>query len=84
MKNVFVSHITEEAPIALELKSFIETTFLGTISVFASTDVHDLTPGSRWLDRIEKALKESTLLLIIFSPSSGMRELNMQLKEHRH
>ncbi len=73
MKNVFVSHITEEAPIALELKKFIETSFLGTISVFASTDVHDLTPGSRWLDRIEKALKESTLLLIICSPSSLTR-----------
>jgi len=32
--------------------------------------VHDLTPGDKWLQKIETAIKEANLLLIICSPSS--------------
>jgi TIR domain len=71
--KVFISHITEEGPIALALKGFIEDRFLGQISVFVSSDVRDLTPGSRWLDTITKALKECDVILLICSRSSLTR-----------
>ena len=71
--KIFISHITEEAPITLVLKDFIEEHFLGQISVFVSSDVHELTPGERWLRKIEAALKECELLLVICSPSSLTR-----------
>lgn len=71
--NIFISHITEEAPIALLLKEFIEQQFLGLKTVFASSNVHDLTPGNRWLEKIEDALKESEIMLVICSPSSLTR-----------
>lgn len=71
--RIFISHITEEAPIALLLKEIIERKFLSQISVFASNDVHDLTPGEKWLQKIEAALKEANLMLVICSPSSLTR-----------
>lgn len=71
--NVFISHIKEEAPIALELKKFIEEKFLEEVSVFASSDVHDLTPGERWLAKIDQALRRSQVLLVVCSPSSLSR-----------
>lgn len=71
--NVFISHITEESQVALELKKFIERKFLKQIAVFASSDVHDLTPGERWLTKIDEALRESNVLLVICSPSSLSR-----------
>jgi hypothetical protein len=54
--TVFISHITEEAPIAAVLKKFIEIKFLNQISVFVSSEIHDLPPGVRWFQRIEQAL----------------------------
>lgn len=71
--NVFISHITEESPIAKELKSFIERKFLGHITVFVSSDVSDLTPGHRWLNTIDAALKTCNIMLIICSPASLTR-----------
>lgn len=71
--NIFVSHTTGEAPIALALKDFLERTFPGSVTVFVSSDVHDLTPGEKWLGKIEAALKQSQLVLVICSPSSLTR-----------
>ena len=58
--RVFISHIAEEAPLALTLKNLIESTFSGQLDVFASSDSEDIPPGARWLQRITDALAEST------------------------
>jgi hypothetical protein len=71
--KVFISHITEEAPIAAVLKKFIEAKFLNQLSVFVSSEIHDLPPGVRWFQKIEEALTDSDLMLIICSPSSLTR-----------
>lgn len=71
--KVFISHITEEACVALVLKEYIEARFLDQISVFASSNVYDLTPGDKWLRKIETAIKEADLMLIIYSPASLTR-----------
>lgn len=67
---VFISHITEEAPIALLLKDWVESTFLGQWKVFVSSDSDDIPPGSSWLGEIDKALDEAKILLILCSPQS--------------
>ena len=49
---VFISHITEEAELALKLKELIESSFLEMIEVFVSSDETSISAGSRWLDNI--------------------------------
>ena len=71
--NVFISHTTDESSIAKLLKDFIEEKFLKAISVFVSSDINDLTPGNKWLDKIDYELKECSVLLIICSPYSLTR-----------
>lgn len=71
--NVFISHITEEAPIALALKDFIAESFLGKISVFVSSDPKDLLIGENWLEKIPEAMKKSKVFLICCSPLSLTR-----------
>ena len=71
--HIFISHTTEEAPIAFVLQKNIRFFFLGQIAVFASSNVKDLTPGEERLKKIEKALELSNVLLLICSPSALTR-----------
>jgi hypothetical protein len=73
MKKVFVSHITEEAPVAMALKNLLEERLIGKVSVFASCDVHDLIAGDEWLKTIMTALKGCRVMLVICSRSSLTR-----------
>lgn len=68
--QVFISHVSEEAGLALVLKDWIESTFLGQISVFVSSDPSDIPAGTKWLNQIETALDQSGLLLSLYSQSS--------------
>jgi hypothetical protein len=70
--KVFISHITEEASLALALKRFIERKFR-EVSVFASSDVGDLTPGDQWLEKLHAELRECRVLLLMCSRSSLVR-----------
>jgi hypothetical protein len=54
--KLFISHISEEASLALVLKDWIESSFAGQCQVFVSSDKDDIPAGSRWLDEIDKAL----------------------------
>lgn len=71
---VFISHITEEKEMALELKSLIEESFLGMISVFVSSDENSISSGSKWLDNITSALGNCAIELILCSPNSVKRQ----------
>jgi hypothetical protein len=70
---VFISHITEEKEIAILFKELIESSFLGMIEVFVSSDGESISMGQRWLDEITVALKECTIEIIICSPDSVNR-----------
>ena len=70
---VFISHITEEKEMALELKQLIEESFLGMLSVFVSSDENSISSGSRWLDNITSALGSCAIELILCSPKSVKR-----------
>ncbi|NTW54672.1 MAG: TIR domain-containing protein [Chlorobaculum sp.] len=71
--DVFISHITEDSEVAIALKGWIESTFLGNYEVFVSSDSQSLPAGTKWLDEITKALTNSKILLILCSPESIYR-----------
>lgn len=70
---VFISHITEEKELAINLKELIEERFLGMIEVFVSSDENSISVGSKWLDNISDSLKVCVIELILCSPASVKR-----------
>ncbi len=71
---VFISHISEESTIAVTIKKLIDESFLGMLDVFVSSDNGESLPmGSRWLQRINDALKKCSVELILCSPQSIKR-----------
>ncbi len=71
--KIFISHISEEKPLALVMKDWLESSFLGQIEVFVSSDPDDIPAGTKWLNKISGALKASDLLIILYSPQSTLR-----------
>ena len=71
--DIFISHISTEAPLALVIKDWIETTFTGNIDVFVSSDNDNIPIGSKWLDEISSALSECKILIILCSPAAMTR-----------
>ena len=69
-KLVFVSHITEEKELALQVKDIIEKAFLGLIEVFVSSDENSISLGQKWLDNITDALNRCCIEIVICSPKS--------------
>lgn len=72
-KIVFISHIAEEKEIALELKVLIESSFLGMIDIFVSSDYESVHLGRKWLDDITSSLRNCDLEIIVCSPKSVER-----------
>ena len=71
--KVFLSHISEEAPLAFVVKEWVEDTFLGQVEVFVSSDIKDLPSGKKWLDEIDSALQNAQVFLVLCSPASISR-----------
>ena len=70
---VFISYISEEKSLALVFKKWIESSFLGQITVFVSSDPQSIPAGNKWREDITSALNESKLLIILYSPRSKTR-----------
>lgn len=70
--NVFLSHVTEEAPLAAAIQDWIERVFGDDVAVFRSSNTRrDLIAGNRWWhDRIRPALNEAELMVVICSAAS--------------
>ncbi len=71
--KVFISHISEEKDLAIVFKEWIESTFLGQLSVFVSSDPQSIPAGNKWRKDLTSALDESELLIILYSPLSKTR-----------
>jgi len=71
--NIFISHITEEASLAIVLKEWLESTFAGHAEVFVSSDLRDIPAGAKWLEEIDRALDDSAVMLLLCSPASISR-----------
>ena len=80
MKNIFISHITEEKEVAIIIKKLIEEIFPGQTEIFVSSDGESIIAGTKWLDEISKALNQSDLLITLCSEMSIKRPwINFEL-----
>jgi len=68
--KILISHVPEEALIALLLKDFIESTFLGQFEVLLGKNVSDIGVGDKWLVELDGSLTSADLLLVLCSPKS--------------
>jgi hypothetical protein len=71
--QVFLSHAHEDADFANMLRSWIDDTLLGAVGFFVSSDRTSIPLGSEWANRIREALAQSSLLLVLVSPTSMSR-----------
>ncbi len=70
---IFISHITEEKELALELKKIIKKKFLSMAEVFVSSDENSIELGHEWLENITNGLKTCSIELILCSQISISR-----------
>jgi len=68
--KIFISHISEEAELALTIKSSLANDFLGLVDVFASSDTASIAAGANWLEELEAALQDAKSLLVLCSKAS--------------
>ena len=68
--KILISHISEEALLALLLKDFIESTFLGQFEVSLISGSSDSAVGDKWLVELDGSLTSSELLFVLCSPKS--------------
>jgi hypothetical protein len=73
MTDIFISHINEEAELALLLKDWIEESLLEKFTVFVSADDRDILPGDEWFKKISDALNSSKVILLLCSSRSISR-----------
>lgn len=71
--KLFLSHVSNEAPLAIVLKDWIEKAFGGQFEIFVSSNIKDLPAGNQWLRSLEGALDSSNVLLVLCSPNSATK-----------
>lgn len=67
---IFISHISDEAGLAVILKKHIAADFGDRVEVFVSSDKEHISAGQRWLDSINSALCSTCMELILCSKAS--------------
>jgi hypothetical protein len=68
--KIFISHYSQEQPLALAIKEVVERAFVGHVKVFVSSDI---PKGTNWLINVRDRLQESNEVLTIFSFWSAER-----------
>lgn len=68
--KILISHIGQEAALALVLKEWVESTFGDECNVLVSSDTPEIPSDGEWRDRIDQALTDATALLVLCSPDS--------------
>jgi hypothetical protein len=77
--GVFVSHVHEDAAVADYLRQRLSAAFLERIDVYVSSARVDHA-GEDWLDGIEQALRDCSVLVALCTPSSITKEwVNFEL-----
>lgn len=70
---IFISYIHEEEYLAEALQEKISTLLLGGVEFFAAGLPSSVQPGWRWLEQIDKALKNANAVIILCSANSMNR-----------
>ena len=73
VRAVFISHISEEAEVALQIKGALDADFGGKLRFFVSSERGTILPGDKWLENIHKALDEASLCIVLCSERSIVR-----------
>jgi hypothetical protein len=72
--GVFISHITEEKPVAHVLQKYLKLAFGDTFRVFVSSDAKSIGGGKKWYTHIIDNLRLSEVVLVLVSQESKARE----------
>lgn len=70
---IFISHIHEHKQLGLAIKREIGNLLLSGVDFFVSSDRVSIVGGDRWLDQIEAALSNASIVLVICSQDSVHR-----------
>lgn len=73
-KNIFISHIHEEANLALEIKQLIRKAYNNAFNIYVSSDPDNNIQGKLWLDDLFDKLNEADIIFVLSSPLSIKRE----------
>lgn len=69
-KQLFISHISSEAELAQRLKLQLDADFLGMLDIFVSSDRWSIRAGTKWLDEVDRALRDADLQIVLCSIES--------------
>jgi TIR domain len=68
--GVFISHITDEAPVADGLKVYLQRCFGPALPVFVSSDYVSIPTGDEWYRAILGGVMETDLFIVLLSRDS--------------
>lgn len=68
--SVFISHIGNEAPVALKLKQQIQEVLGADVPVFVSSDYESIRSGEEWYRRIVDTIASSKIVIVLISTES--------------
>lgn len=71
--TVFISHVQSESHLAVWVKDTMDDLLLGGVNFFVSSDRNAIIGGDKWLEKIEVALRKSSIVLVLCSESSILR-----------
>jgi hypothetical protein len=69
--TVFISHVSEEAELAILLKRELLKAFPGVEEIFVSSDMKSIYAGKEWLDAIQGAIERASVVLVLCSNASA-------------
>jgi hypothetical protein len=73
-KGVFISHMTQENPVAEVLKKYLKLAFGPDFRVFVSSDKESIGGGRKWYNHVIDGLRFSKVILVLVSQESKIRE----------
>jgi TIR domain len=72
-KDLFISHISEEAEVASMLTTMLREDFADLMGCFSSSDIGNIGAGDNWLTAIERALTQAKVVIVLCSKASVNR-----------
>lgn len=69
-QQIFISHVSSETEIAQRLKERLTSAFARKLDLFVSSDRSSIQAGKKWLDEVDKALKEAGAQIVLCSRES--------------
>ena len=67
---VFISHVHQHSGLSLALKTALGDLLLEGVRFFVSSDRSSIKGGDQWLERIEQALSECSIVLVLCDQES--------------